>query len=131
MLIDITDQLIVCLQVIDCLIDILNVTMAEKVPDETESSSRTRSESKQVDFSLGKAPIQKEERTGSRRFSVPVTQAEKEATQKELDAIEPPERIPSILRSMPVDLHRATSPPQRPYVSRESVSPIGYPPESL
>lgn len=104
--------------------------MAEKVPEETENSCRTRSEDKQVDLTLGKAPIEKGERTGSRRFSVPVTQAEREATQKELNEIEPPDRIPSILRAMPIERHRETS-PQRPYVSRESTSPIGYPPEAL
>lgn len=98
----------------------------------TESSSRTRSESKvkQPDLTLGKAPIEKGERTTlSRRFSVPVTQEEKEATQKELNEIEPVDRIPSILRTMPS--RRETS-PDRPYaLSRESVSPIGYPPEPL
>lgn len=103
-----------------------------KATGSTESSSRIRSESveKQPDLTLGKAPIEKGERTGqSRRFSVPVTQEEKEATQKELDEIEPVERIPSILRTMPV--RRETS-PDRPYaLSRESVSPIGYPPEPL
>jgi hypothetical protein len=99
--------------------------MAAKVPGETENSSRTRSESKQVDLTLGKAPIEEGETTGSRRISVPATQAEKKPTQKELNDIEPPERIPSILREMPVERQ------QRPYVSRESVSPIGYPPEPL
>ena len=104
--------------------------MADKVPEETENSSRIRGENKQVDLTLGKAPIEKGDKTGSQRYSVPVTQAEKAAIQKELDEIEPVERIPSILRAMPVERHRESS-PQRPYVSRESVSPIGYPPESL
>jgi len=105
-----------------------------KPPEGTESSSRTRSETKlqqQPDLTLGKAPIEKGERTGgqSRRFSVPVTQEEREATMKELNEIEPVERIPSILRTMPVC--RETS-PDRPYaLSRESVSPIGYPPDPL
>jgi len=105
-----------------------------KPPEGTESSSRTRSETKlqqQPDLTLGKAPIEKGERAGqSRRFSVPVTQEEREATaRKELHEIEPVERIPSILHTMPI--RRETS-PDRPYaLSRESVSPIGYPPEPL
>lgn len=111
-----------------------------KPSDGSESSSRTRSETKlqqqqqppppPPDLTLGKAPIEKGERTGqSRRFSVPVTQEEREATLKELNEIEPVERIPSILRTMPI--RRETS-PDRPYaLSRESVTPIGYPPEPL
>lgn len=112
---------------------------AKAVEGDTGSSgTRTRSEDKvqqqqqQPDLTLGKAPLEKGERTGgqSRRFSVPVTREEKEATQKELDEIEPEDRIPSILRTMPI--RRESISPDRPYpLSRESISPIGYPPEPL
>lgn len=59
----------------------------------------------------------------NRRASAPVTKEEKESSARE--EYDPPERIPSILTIHPV--RRESSP--IPYVTRESYTPIGYPPD--